>query len=90
MRHRAGISEVVRGHDLDVRAERMLGAEEVTTDAAEAVDADANRHIPVFLALVKVTPPESNVPEARPPRGSSEVIAPEDPRLVQKELGVAV
>src|SRR5262249_22161630 len=37
-RHRLRISDVVRGHDLEVAAVLELGAEEVPPDPAEAVD----------------------------------------------------
>ena len=38
------VREVVDGHDLDVGSRRHDGAEEVATDAAEAVDSYANSH----------------------------------------------
>ena len=44
MRHRRGVAEVVDRDDLDLGPELLLGAEEVSPDASETVDADANRH----------------------------------------------
>src|SRR5699024_5456887 len=38
------VTEVVEGDDLDVGSGRLDGTEEVTTDAAEAVDANTNSH----------------------------------------------
>ena len=57
MRHRLRVAEVVQRDDLEVRLERVLGAEEVPPDAAEAVDADANAH----LSSVLVCPIASRV-----------------------------
>ncbi len=44
LRHRLRVAEVVDRDDLDVGAQLMLRAEEVTADPAEAVDADPGRH----------------------------------------------
>src|SRR6478609_3747220 len=46
MSHRSGITEVVERDDLHVRAERLPRAEEVPSDAPEAIDANTNRHHP--------------------------------------------
>ena len=42
--HRVERAEVVHGDEVDVGARLLGGPEEVAADAAEAVDADANRH----------------------------------------------
>ena len=42
--HRLRVAEVVQGDDVDVRPERLLRPEEVSADAPEPVDADANPH----------------------------------------------
>ena len=44
VRHRRLVAEVIGRHDLDLAAPLQLGAEEVPTDPAEAVDPYANRH----------------------------------------------
>jgi hypothetical protein len=49
VRHRRDVAEVVEGDHLQVVAPGQHGAEEVTADAAEAVDAYANRHCSALL-----------------------------------------
>ena len=50
VRHRLRVAEVVQRDDVEVGAERVLRAEEVPSDPAEAVDADANAHLSSVLA----------------------------------------
>ena len=51
VRHRLRVAEVVDRDDLDVGAELLLRAEEVPSDAAEAVDADPCRHDSPFVSF---------------------------------------
>ncbi len=67
MRHRRSVADVVQRDDVEVGAERMLRTEEVPSDPAEAVDADANRH-PLLRCSVPRPAGESN---ARSPASSS-------------------
>ena len=55
VRHRLRIAEVVQRDDLEVGAERVLRAEEVPPDAAEAVDADANAHRLLRLSVPRTS-----------------------------------
>src|SRR5262249_25127429 len=57
--HRLRVAEVVQRADVEVGAERVLRAEEVPPDAAEAVDADANGH-PLLRCWVPRPGGESN------------------------------
>ena len=56
VRHRLRVPEIVQRDDLDVRAERVLRAEEVPPDAAEPVDAHPSAH---------PSPPSSATPYPR-------------------------
>ena len=50
-----GVTQVVDSHDLDVRTLLQQRAEVVTTDAAKAVDAYADRHEPISSLVRRLT-----------------------------------
>ncbi|GMA85014.1 hypothetical protein GCM10025868_02640 [Angustibacter aerolatus] len=60
------VGEVVGGDHLEVGAGRERGAEEVATDAAEAVDADANSHAGASWKVFGVGAASSPLTSSRP------------------------
>ena len=62
-----GVGQVVDSHDLDVRALLQQRAEVVTTDAAKAVDAYADRHEPISSLVRRRVEPASCMGCPRPP-----------------------
>ena len=62
-----GVTQVVDSHDLDVRTLLQQRAEVVTTDAAKAVDAYADRHEPISSLVRRTRVPASCMGCPRPP-----------------------